>query len=120
MDLPDLRSYHKVTVIKTAWYRQKSRHDNQWDRTEGAEINPYIIIFNKGGKSILWGARQSLQQAVLGKRDSSCESMKLEHSLTPHTKIYSRGSGVEAQERADMYVVIVFTLLYKRNQHKRV
>ena len=84
---------------------------------EGPEINPYTIIFNKEGKNILWGTRQSLQQVVLGKRVSSCKSMKLEHSLTPYTKIYPRGSGVEAQEGGDMYILIVFTLLYKRNQH---
>ena len=31
--------------------------------------------------------RQSLQQVVLGKLDSTGKSMKLEHTLTPSTKI---------------------------------
>ena len=34
--------------------------------------------------------RQFLQQVVLGKQDSACESKKLEHSLTLYTKINSR------------------------------
>ena len=41
----------------------------------------------KEAKKYTLNKRQSLQQVVLGKLDSStCKRIKLEHSLTPYTK----------------------------------
>ena len=79
-------------VIKTVWYWHKNRNIDQWINIESPEINPcscgYLSLTKEA--RIYDGAKIASSINGSGKTGHSCKRMKLEHFLTPYTKINSK------------------------------
>jgi hypothetical protein len=93
INISDLKLYYSAIMIKTAWYWYGDRQVDQWNITEGPEMNPQTydyLIFNKVAKNIQWKTDSIFKKWCWFNWQLSCKRMQIDPFLSPHKNLKSK------------------------------
>ena len=88
----DIKLYYKATVIKTVWYWHKSRTESmeQNRKPRNKPTSLWSINIRQRGRNIEWNQNSIFNKWCWEIWTATCKIVKLDHQLTPYTKINSR------------------------------
>ena len=86
--IPDFNFYYKALVNKTVWLAQKQTHRSM-EQNRKSRYKPTIIwsVLNKEGENIQWEKDGLFNKWCQENWTATCKTKKLDHFLTPYTKI---------------------------------
>ena len=92
LNLPDFRLYYKAnhqdTMLLAPRQKHRSMEQNRKPRDKSSNLwTPYL---QQGGKNIEWRRDNLFNKWCWENWSTTCKRMKLEHFLTPYTKIKSK------------------------------
>ena len=91
INLPDFRLYYKATIIKTVWYWHKDRNIDQWNKIKSPEKSTHLCSPSSTKEARIYnGKKITFLTWCWENWSTTCKRMKLEHFLTPYTKINSK------------------------------
>jgi hypothetical protein len=91
--IPNFKIYYRAIGIKTEWYWNKNKYEDQWNRIQVPDINPHSyahLIFDKSAKNIQWKKSSLFSKCCWKNLLSAFSKLKLDPFLSPYTIINSK------------------------------